>query len=52
MTNINISPKSTLLDAIRIIDQVVGEWQLFFKNGELIGTLTDGDIRRCPISWR
>ncbi len=39
-----------LLDALRVIDGTPGQIALIHDNGRLIGTITDGDIRRAILA--
>ncbi len=53
ISGITLTPQSTVKDALEIIDQ--GQLQIAIvidDNGKLIGTLTDGDIRRGFLSGR
>jgi dTDP-glucose pyrophosphorylase len=43
---ISISPQSTIKEALETIDKGVMQIALIVENGCLLGTLTDGDIRR------
>jgi dTDP-glucose pyrophosphorylase len=50
-TNVLIQPQSTLLDALRIIDNEALRVALVVnQNQELLGVVTDGDIRRGILS--
>lgn len=50
MSTITISPDSILIDAIRIIEASSKRMVVVLaENGELLGTITDGDIRRCLL---
>lgn len=49
--NVKLSPNSTIKEALQVINK--GAMQIAFvvdKNDKLIGTLTDGDIRRALLS--
>ena len=50
LSNILISPKTTLLDAIQVIDKAQTQVALIVDSEKkLLGSLTDGDIRRALI---
>ncbi|MCK4623383.1 MAG: nucleotidyltransferase family protein [Desulfuromonadales bacterium] len=49
---ISISPKATIKDAIETIDKGVMQIALVVKNDCLLGTITDGDIRRGFLNGR
>ncbi|SVD66387.1 uncharacterized protein METZ01_LOCUS419241, partial [marine metagenome] len=47
-----LSPNHCLVDAVAILEReaVTGIVVVVGENGELLGTITDGDIRRALIS--
>lgn len=47
-----IEPKASNLEALKKIDENSGGFLLVVENGKLLGTLTDGDIRRAFVSGR
>jgi len=48
-----LSPVATILDALRVIDASALEVALIIdKQGTLLGTVTDGDIRRSLLKGR
>jgi len=49
---ISISPEATIKEAIETIDRGVMQIALVVENDRLLGTMTDGDIRRGFLSGR
>ncbi len=49
---ISISPQATIKEAIETIDKGVMQIALVVENARLIGTITDGDIRRGFLNGR
>ncbi len=49
---ISISPRATIKDAIETIDKGVMQIALVVENDDLLGTITDGDIRRGFLNGR
>lgn len=51
MKNISLLPSDTLMDAVRMIESTVRRIAVVTNvEGKVVGTVTDGDVRRCLLN--